>query len=257
MIEGGSMGDKHTVVLSPKQRLEICLLDAMCIALGVVGIIMSATVDGPLILSALMGFGSAVFLAGAVWVGCQIVVKEEWLRAAFTITPQGIAKVMPSGKRQEGRWSDLVRTHRPMVGLKRVTTLEFDEGTRIDLCPPGCRGPHVYRRYFRPLVEAASAASGKDNPPAKAWAEDLEREEKQRRRFQIPPKRLYIYGQLVAACPLVPALVLFWVGEATDVALFMVFLSMLLSPVLFVITRRDARRSAAGNTDESSQDTEQ
>jgi len=151
--------------------------------------------------------------------------EEEWLGATFLVSSDGIAKVMPSGRRFEGRWSQLVR-----VSVRHGVWLEFSDGTHIDIRT--LSGP-----FLGQLIEAAELASGPDSPLSRAMA-------KERSRHKLPsPARLYLYGQLLAACIMLSSIVYFSLGDAR-VGAGLLRAGLVLSPILFLATYAGLRIAA-------------
>jgi hypothetical protein len=170
-------------------------------------------------------------IGGALMGGfLEIARKEEWFRATFVVTSQRIVKLMPSGRRVKGRWSELI------ASSKSLETLQFSDGAHVYICR--------FYSFHHELLQAAAVASGPHSSLSMAL-------QKARTQYAMAPRLRYIYGQLFVCCLLAASAVYFWVGDREG-ALCLLWSGLALSPALWAATflglrmRERKRKGASG-----------
>jgi len=172
-----------------------------------------------------------LLLGGGAWIAFLWPPTDDWFGASFLVTSVGLMKKLPSGARFEGKWRELTRVSL----MQRGTKLEFSPGTSIDISS-------LYPFYHQ-LILAAARESGSDSVLSAAL-------ERRRAHSTISPRRLYVYGQLLALCVVAASAVYLWVGErawARTVFLGGVILSPLLWVATWVVLRLEARKTKEGH----------
>ena len=202
-------------LLSPGAAAVLC----GCILSGLFGL--APVSRGPFAVLLLGGGGAFVAL---LWP--RLAGMDDWFRAAFLVTSDGLAKILPSGERAEGKWSELTSVCLRPGGAK----LEFASGTSIDILS-------LYPFYHQ-LILAAARESGSESVLSAAL-------ERRRAGSMVSPRRLYVYGQLLAVCVVAASAVYLWVGERTG-ARTVLLSGVILSPLLWVgtwiVVRLEARK---------------
>jgi len=194
---------------------------------------------------------------------CLVALKrEEWLGAIYLVSSHGIVKLMPSGARFEGAWSDLVGVSWKQFPIL-VVTLKFSERTCIRFPSPSMGIGHFTDR----LLGTAAAASGPDSPLSADVARsnillsstaNLKTFLKTLRPLYLPTLRCAALGVALFVC--FSCLVLMEVGDwpgairrlkSLPIALVLIppFVLVMTVAILYSILRRERVRSRSEDAD--------